>query len=101
MVILFAERGGVVKTIDVPVAPLIHLLVSFVPTVLLMDIKGDELELLTGMSDLRPIKKIIMETHQQWVGSEAVKSMIRHLYSTGFDFDLQLSGAGKVFLSRE
>lgn len=95
------REQGSVRTIDVPSNNLDALLESFCPTVLLMDIEGDEVELLMGVTGFGPIRKIIMETHYRFAGRNETDRMIRHLYSMGFDIDLQLSGSDQVVLNRE
>jgi len=94
------RNGGAVETISVPVTSLRSLLESFCPTVLLMDIEGDEVDLLTGEERLEPLKKIIMEVHYRYAGKHANNRMIRHLNSMGFDIDLKLSGSEQVFLTK-
>jgi hypothetical protein len=66
--------------------------------VLICDIEGGEVVLLTG-ADLSGIRMIIMETHRWAVGEALTDAMIRDLILQGFAVDLSAS-AGEILLFR-
>lgn len=53
------------------------------PTVLIMDIEGAEVDLLT-QNDLANIEKIVVEVHPQIVKQQQIDNMLNHLKSSGF-----------------
>jgi FkbM family methyltransferase len=82
---------NIVKKMQVPVFCLEDEIEIHRANVLICDIEGGEVDLLLH-SDLKGIKKIIMETHYGWVGEQETDEMIRKLIVDGFSIHLGLSG---------
>ncbi|MDP2618886.1 MAG: FkbM family methyltransferase [Hyphomicrobiales bacterium] len=78
---LVDRRSG--RKILVPSDPLGAILAEFRPNVLIMDVEGAEVELLSR-TRLDPINKIIVELHPHIVGEEAVRHLEEHLMDIGF-----------------
>ncbi len=97
---LHANGGSqnIIKTVKVPVACLEHEIASHNANVLICDIEGGEVDLLTE-ADLSGIRLIIMETHYWAVGEAATDAMIRNLILQGLSFHLAASG-GQISVLR-
>lgn len=87
------------KKIQVPVYCFEDEIAGHGANVLICDIEGGEVKLLTG-ADLDGIKKIIIETHYGFVGERETDEMVKELISNGFSIHLSLSGGGVTFLRR-
>lgn len=91
--------GDIVATVNVPVLCLEDEIAAHRANVLLCDIEGGEVDLLSG-ADLSGIRLIVMETHYWAVGEEATDAMIRELILQGFNLHLGASGAHVSVLRR-
>lgn len=80
---------GISKKVEVPVFCLEDEIEAHRANVLICDIEGGEVDLLTE-SDLTGISKIIVETHW-WAGDSETAEMMRKLISAGFSIDQDLS----------
>jgi FkbM family methyltransferase len=89
---------NIVRKVQVPVFCLEDQIEAHRANVLICDIEGGEVDLLMH-SDLRGIRKIIIETHYGWVGERETDEMIRKLVLEGFCIHLGLSGQ-QVFTLR-
>jgi FkbM family methyltransferase len=92
------DDASIVKKVLVPVFCLEEEIEVHRANVLICDIEGGEVDLLMH-SDLRGIKKIIIETHYGWVGERETDEMMRKLVLDGFSIHLGLSGQ-QVFTLR-
>jgi FkbM family methyltransferase len=90
---------SILKMVQVPVFCLEDEIEVHGANVLICDIEGGEVELLME-SDLRSIRKIIIETHYGWVGEQETDEMMRKLISDGFSIHLGLSGQQVITLRR-
>jgi FkbM family methyltransferase len=93
------DSSDIVETIKVPVFCLEDELEKFQANVMLCDIEGGEVDLLSG-ADLRGVKLIIMETHYWAVGEKKTDEMMRYLISIGFSLHLGESGNHACVLRR-
>jgi FkbM family methyltransferase len=92
-------QPGVVHSLNVPVRSLEQEIAAHRANVLICDIEGGEVALLTG-ADLSGIRTIIMETHYQVVGEARTDAMIRDLILQGFALHLRASGQEILLLRR-
>src|SRR5579862_3589983 len=90
---------GIVKTIQVPVICLEDEISSHSANVLICDIEGGEIELLT-QANLTGIRLILMETHYWAAGETTTDNMIRKLILEGFSIHLGHSGHHVIVLRR-
>ncbi len=67
--------------------------------VMICDIEGGEVDLLTH-ADLQGIRLLILETHTWAVGTERTDAMVRKLILDGFSLDVDASGQGVLALLR-
>jgi len=84
-----ADRD-VVKTVQVPILCLEDVIKEHRATVLICDIEGAEVDLLSH-ADLAGIRLIIMETHYRAAGEVATDEMVRQLIMSGFSIHLGVS----------
>jgi FkbM family methyltransferase len=98
---LDASEGqpGVVQSLDVPVRSLEQEIAAHGADVLICDIEGGEVALLTG-ADLSGIRMIILETHYWAVGEALTDAMMRNLIMQGFSLHLRASGQEVLLLRR-
>jgi FkbM family methyltransferase len=87
------------KAVTVPSDGLNDVIERFRPTVLVMDIEGAEVELLTYAA-LSGIAKIIIEVHPRVTGADAVRRLLVHLESNGFVVRAQSPNSEVLFLSK-
>lgn len=66
------------------------------PQVIMMDVEGAEVDLLTSVTDFGPLHTICVELHPRIVGAERIAQMLEHLESHGFE--RQPAGEGAVAL---
>jgi len=92
------DGTDIVDRIDVPTFSLEDEIRSLRANVLLIDIEGGEVDLLSG-ADLTGIEKIAVELHHNFVGEERTNLMLRFLMAEGFNFD-QLTGYQLAVLRR-
>jgi FkbM family methyltransferase len=78
---------GIVRTAQVPIACLEDVIADHRATVLICDMEGGEVDLLSR-ADLSGIRLIIMETHYWAVGEVATDEMVRKLILDGFSIHL-------------
>lgn len=93
-----ADSPGIIKTVKIPMMCLEREIASHNANVLICDIEGGEVDLLTE-ADLSGIRLIIIETHYWAVGEEATDAMMRNLILQGFSFHLDASG-GQISVLR-
>ncbi len=67
---------------------------SFDPSVIVMDVEGAEIDLLTSC-DLQRVSKIVIELHPHIVGPKEIQKLVGHLIDCGF---VQKKNLGKVSL---
>ena len=94
-----ADGTDIIGTIRVPTLCLENQIAEHRATVIICDIEGGEVDLLTG-AGLAGIRLLIIELHHWAVGQEAADVMIRFLVTHGFNVDLYYSGGGMAVLRR-
>jgi FkbM family methyltransferase len=67
----------------VPADPLDEVIAEWKPTTIVMDVEGAETTILPA-SELRGVKKLILELHPHIVGADAIAKMVQHLNMLGF-----------------
>ena len=92
-----SSSDGIINTVKVPTLCLEQIISSHNATVLICDIEGGEVNLLSE-ADLSGIRVIIIETHYWAVGETVTDSMIRNLILQGFSLHLGASRE-RAFLS--
>ena len=85
-----AADRDTVKTVQIPIFCLEDVIKEHGATVLICDIEGAEVDLLSH-ADLSGIRLIIMETHYWAVGEAATDQMVRELIMSGFSLHLGVS----------
>ena len=83
-------HADIVKTVAVPVFCLEDEIAAHGANVLICDIEGGEVDLLTE-ADLSTIDRIIIETHYWAVGEAPTDALVRKLIIDGFSINLELS----------
>ena len=78
------ERGGDVEKVKVESDRLDNVLATHRPDVVIMDVEGAEISLLSG-STLAGVKHIIVEIHPHITGEEQVAAMMAALKDKGFE----------------
>jgi FkbM family methyltransferase len=91
-------NGTAIEIVDVPTYCLEYEIKKHKANVLVCDIEGGEIDLLTK-ADLTGIEKIVMEIHYH-VDRPATDKMIRKLIYDGFDIDFSLSAYSIVTMRR-
>ena len=91
--------AGILKTIQVPIVCLEDEISSHSANVLVCDIEGGEIDLLT-YANLTGIRLILMETHYWAAGETATDNMIRKLTLEGFSIHLGHSAHHVIVLRR-
>jgi FkbM family methyltransferase len=91
--------GGIIKTVDIPAFCLEEELKRTNANVMIVDIEGGEVDLLSE-ANLSQVRLIIMETHYWSVGERAIDAMIGSLIGSGFSIDLVASKDQVVLLRR-
>jgi FkbM family methyltransferase len=84
-----ADRD-VVKTVQIPILCLEDVIKEHRATVLICDIEGAEVDLLSH-ADLAGIRLVIMETHYRAAGEVATDELVRQLIMSGFSIHLGVS----------
>lgn len=77
------DRGGHSETLTVASDPLDDVIAQHRPGVVIMDVEGAEIELLSG-SNLDGVRHIVVEIHPHITGQEKITAMLMKLESTGF-----------------
>jgi FkbM family methyltransferase len=93
-----SDTSDIVRTVKVPIRCLEQEISSHNANVLICDIEGGEVGLLSG-ADLSGIRLIIMETHYWAAGERETDAMVRELINQGFSIHLGAS-AGHVSVFR-
>jgi FkbM family methyltransferase len=91
--------SDIIGTVRVPTVCLEEEIARHRATVLIVDIEGGEVDLLTG-ADLAGVRLLIMETHESAVGVEAINDMMRWLSAHGFSADVPRTGKGMAVFRR-
>ncbi len=86
-----ARTPGIVKVVQAPVYCLEDEIAALGANVLLCDIEGGEVELLSD-ADLSGVRLIIVETHSWIAGEAAIEAVSRKIVRQGFAIDLGESG---------
>ena len=89
------------RSVEVPALSFDEELRAFAPSVLVLDIEGGEVDLLTGRDLPDGVRALCIETHVGVVGREPTQRMLTDLVRQGFVLDLMTSREGVVFLDRE
>jgi FkbM family methyltransferase len=87
------------ESIAVPVKILEDAIRELNANVLIMDVEGAEVDILTN-ANLDGIEHILMETHYRKMGRKKIDEMIAHLYRIGFAIDLHSVYSGVVHMDR-
>jgi FkbM family methyltransferase len=93
-----ADKPGTAEIIQVPTYCFEDEARDFRANVLICDIEGGEIELLT-LADLSGFDRIMMEIHY-WAGREGVNKLMRKLVFDGFTVNFDLSAYSVVCLHR-
>ncbi len=83
---LTPSTGPYDSVVDVPSLNFIELLDAYQPSVLIMDIEGGELALL-ALAELRHVKAIVMEVHENVYGREGLEQLFAATRRLGFAED--------------
>ena len=94
-----SNTNDIVRTVTIPIRCLEDEIEVNSANVLICDIEGGEVKLLSG-ADLSSIRMIIMETHYWATGEAATDAMIRELINSGFSLHLGASGGHVSVLRR-
>jgi FkbM family methyltransferase len=94
-----ADTTGIVKIVKIPICCLEEQIMHHNANVIICDIEGGEVDLLTK-ADLSGIRLIILETHYWAAGEADTDYMIRKLVLDGFSIDLGRSGSHVYALRR-
>ena len=89
-------HGG--ERVVVSVTPFQRRLDEIKPTMLIVDIEGGELDLFEGVN-LRGVRKIMLEVHQQVIGPRGMLRLFDMLSSQGFHYDQRHSSRNVVTFS--
>lgn len=79
------ESAQARRTITVPAVNFARELARIQPQVIMMDVEGAEVDLLTSVTDFGPLHTICVELHPRIVGPERIEVMLRHLTALGFE----------------
>ncbi len=90
---------GFERVISAPVRCLEDEIEAFGANVLICDIEGGEVDLLTG-ADLSALRLIVLETHYWAQGETATDAMVRELILNGFAIHLEASAWSVLALRR-
>jgi FkbM family methyltransferase len=91
--------GGFVRRVAAPLRCLEDEIEALGANVLICDIEGGEVELLSG-ADLAALRLILLETHYWAQGEVATDAMVRELILGGFSIHLEASAWGVLALRR-
>jgi FkbM family methyltransferase len=91
--------GDIVEVVKIKTACLEDEIAAHRANVLICDIEGGEIDLLTE-SDLAGIRLIIIEVHPSAVGEAAVDALISSFFAQGFGVNFYYSGRGVAVLRR-
>lgn len=94
-----AADPNIVKTVQIPIFCLEDVIKDHQATVLICDIEGAEVDLLSH-ADLSGIRLIVMETHYWVAGTVATDEMVRRLIMSGFSIHLGFSHTNFLALRR-
>jgi len=93
------REEGFARVISAPVICLEDEIEAHAANVLICDIEGGEVALLSG-ADLSGLRLIVLETHYWAQGETATDAMVRELILGGFSIHLEASGWGVLALRR-
>jgi FkbM family methyltransferase len=94
------RKAASARRIVAPVRPLEDVIDGLGATILVMDIEGGEVEILLNM-DLAPLRAIVLETHDDFVGRRSTNEAIRSALDQGFLIDFKNAAGGVITLMRE
>ncbi len=89
------KRSGGVREVPVPVIDLNSLIADIRPTILVMDIEGGELSLVSD-GDFSTVRSVIMELHPRVYGNQGVERIFSALAKAGLTYDARASRGGTV-----
>jgi len=93
------QEGGFERVISTPVFCLEDEIAAHAANVLICDIEGGEVELLSG-ADLSALRLIVLETHYWAQGEIATDAMVRELILSGFSIHLETAAWATMALRR-
>jgi FkbM family methyltransferase len=94
------STATVTRPIEVPGKALSYLVDRLRPTLLVIDVKGAEVDLFDG-ARLPGVSKIVLELHQRIIGNDGVNRVRATLAKLGFKEDLRFSSGERLVLVRE
>jgi FkbM family methyltransferase len=92
------DKPGTVGTIEVPNLCFEQVVEDFAANVLICDIEGGEIDLLSS-ADLSGLDRIMVEIHY-WAGRAGINRMIRKIIQDGFSIDFQMCDRSIVVFHR-
>jgi FkbM family methyltransferase len=92
------DKPGTVGTLEVPNKCLEQVIEDFDANVLICDIEGGEIDLLSS-ADLSGLDRIMLEIHY-WAGRAGINRMIRKIIQDGFSIDFQMCDRSIVVFHR-
>lgn len=97
---LIEEQGPVKETISVPASNIDYFIESNGINLLVMDIEGGELEILTK-ADLPGVSRVFLELHDHLYGLDGVRQIMESMASKGFAYDPRGSSGPCVLFSKD
>jgi len=91
-------RQGTKKTV-VPTVNLNRLIDDFMPSYLILDIEGAEVEMAPALR-LDGIEKLLIELHPTVTGNDAANGVVQHFVRSGFLVDFHRSKQNQVYMTR-
>lgn len=93
------EGENIVREVAVPVRELAWVLGEFMPSMIVCDIEGGELDLFDGRR-MPSVKKVLIELHQAVIGPQGMKAVFDAMSESGFFYDQDYSAGGVVLFRR-
>jgi FkbM family methyltransferase len=92
--------AAVLETIKVPVISLSEIIDSVSPTLIVADIEGAEDGLFGQGVNLRSVKRIALEIHQEMLGPAGMRRLFDDFHRAGFHYDARYSNSSVPVFSR-